>query len=77
MHHWDASSVVFVLAVLAFVAGLVLALSVITKRDCEVEQDRANTTRSTLLLLIALVVAVFILAVQRFELASSVSKLLE
>jgi glucose uptake protein GlcU len=77
MHHWGTSSVIALLALLALIIGVVLSLSVVTKRDCEVEADRANTTRATLFLLIALVVAVFVLASQRFELADSVSKLLQ
>lgn len=77
MHHWGTSSVVFLLAILALIIGVVLSLSVVTKRDSEVEADRANTTRATLFLLISFTVAIFVLVTQRLELADSVSKLLQ
>ena len=58
-HHWQVSSVVLLLAVLAFVVGLVLALSVVAKSDDKVEYDRANTTRSTLILLVSVSLVLF------------------
>lgn len=73
---WTTSSVVLLLAVLAFVIGLILTLSVITKRDCEVEADRANTTRATLLLLVAFTVGILVLALQRLELGHAVKSLM-
>ena len=77
MHsHWSLSDVVLLFAVLAFVIALVLALSVVTKRDCEVEADRANTTRATLLLLVAATVALLTLATQRLELGHVVKSLM-
>ena len=77
MHsHWSVSSVILLFAVLAFVVALVLTLSVVTKRDCEVEADRANTTRATLLLLVAATVALLTLATQRLELGNAVKTLM-
>jgi len=77
MHsHWSLSDVVLLFAVLAFVIALVLALSVVTKRDCEVEADRANTTRATLLLLVSAVVSLLTLATQRLELSHVVKSLM-
>ena len=77
MHYsWTVSSVVLLFAVLAFVIGLILALSVVTKKDDELECDRANTTRATLLLLVAFVTAVLVLAVQRLELGHAVKDMM-
>ena len=76
MHSWSVSDAVLLLAILAFVIGLILALSVVTKKDDELECDRANTTRATLFLLIAFVVATLVLAVQRLELGHAVKSLL-
>ena len=64
------------LAVLALIAGIVLMLSVITKKDEELEQDRANTTRATLLLLTSFAIAVLALVYHRYELADSVKQML-
>ena len=74
--HWQVSYVVLLLALLAFVSGLVLALSVITKKSHDLEQDRANTTRATLLLLVSVSMVLLVLAAQRFELADAVRTLI-
>ena len=74
--HWQVSSVVLLFALIAFFVGLVLALSVVTKSDDAVECDRANTTRSTLLLLAAIALVMLVVAVQRFELGETVKNLL-
>lgn len=74
---WSVASVVLLFALVAFVLGLVISLSVITKRDAEVECDRANTTRATLLLLIAFVIAVLVLVAQRHELSHAVHHLMQ
>lgn len=74
--HWQVSYVVLLLALLAFVTGLVLALSVVTKKDCELESDRANTTRATLLLLAAISLVLLVIAAQRFELGDAVRTLM-
>ena len=76
-HSWTTAHCVFVFALIAFIIGFVLMLSVIVKRDDQLDCDRANTTRSYLLLLTALVLAVFILVAQRFELAHMVKHLVE
>ena len=74
--HWQISSVVLLFALIAFVIGIVLALSVISRPSEQVEADRANTTRSYLLLLASVALVLFVLAVQRLELAEAVSHLL-
>ena len=76
MHAGHFSSALILLAVIAFVAGVILMLSVVTKRDEEVEHDRANTTRSTLLLLTSFTLAILVLVYQRHELADSVKHML-
>lgn len=63
------------LAVLALIAGIVLMLSVITKSDEDLEQDRANTTRATLLLLASFSIAILSLVYHRYELADSVKQM--
>lgn len=76
MHQWTVSSVVLLFALIAVVIGLVLALSVVTKKDGEVEHDRANTTRSTLILLVAIALVMLVVAVQRLELGEAVKHLM-
>jgi len=77
MHsQWSVSDIVLLFSVLAFVVALVLTLSVVTKKDCDVEADRANTTRATLLLLVAATVALLVLALQRLELGAAVKSLM-
>lgn len=77
MHqHWQVSSVVLLFAVLAFVVGLVLALSVVTKHDDQLEYDRANTTRSTLILLVSVSLVLLVIATQRLELVDSIKHLM-
>ena len=76
MHQWTVSSVVLLFALIAVVIGLVLALSVVTKKDGEVEHDRANTTRSTLILLVAISLVMLVVAVQRLELGEAVKHLM-
>ena len=76
MHQWSVSSVVMLLAVLALLVGLVLTLAVVAKRDSQVEEERANTIRAQLLLLVAVAVGVLVLATQRLELADSIRHLM-
>lgn len=75
-HSWTVSDAILLLAVLAFVVALVISLSVITKKDSDVECDRANTTRATLLLLVALTVSILTLAFQRLDLSHAVKNLM-
>lgn len=75
MEYFTNSHVVFLFALIAFIIGFVLVLSVIVKHDDQLECARPNITRATLLLLTALVLAVFILVVQRFELQHVVKHL--
>ena len=74
--HWQVSYVVLLLALLAFLTGVVLALSVISKSDSDLECDRANTTRATLLLLAAISLVLLVIAAQRFELGDAVCTLM-
>lgn len=64
------------LAVLAFIVGVVLMLSVVTRSDTEIVEDRPNTTRATLLLLTSFTLAILVLVYQRYELADSVKGML-
>lgn len=75
-HSWTVSDAILLLAVLAFIVALIISLSVITKSDSGVECDRANTTRATLLLLVALTVAILTLAFQRLDLSHAVKNLM-
>lgn len=75
-HSWTVSDAILLLAVLAFVVALVLVLSVITQKNSDVECDRANTTRATLLMLTALTVAALTLAFQRLDLSHAVKYLM-
>lgn len=76
MHHWSVSDVLALFLVLVFVVALVLVLSVVTKRDCDLENDRANTVRGQLLVLVAVALGALVLVVQRFELSHAVKSLL-
>ena len=75
--HWTTSQALSVLLVVLFVIALVLVLSVVTKKDCEIEADRANTIRAQLLTLLSVALGVLVLVSQRHELSAAVSHLLE
>jgi len=75
--HFHLSHCFMLLAFIAFVIGAVLALVSVSKRDCELEQDRSNVTRATLFLLVALVISVLILVAQREQLSHEVHSLME
>ena len=76
MKHWGVGDVAVLFLLLAFVVGLVLALSVITKSDDQVECDRANQVRAQLILLVAFVLGVIALVAQRYELSHAVQNML-
>lgn len=69
MHY---SGALLLLAILALVAGAVLTLALIVKSDEELEHERANTTRATLLLLASFTLTLMVVVFQRHELADSV-----
>jgi len=75
-HSWTVSDAILLLAVLAFVVALVLVLSVVTKKDSDVECDRANTTRATLLMLTSFSIGILVLAFQRLDLSHAVKHLM-
>lgn len=75
--HFHLSHCLILVAFIAFVIGAVLALTVVSKKDCELERDRANTTRATLFLLVSFTLAIFILVSQREELSHEVHALME
>ena len=77
MNSWTCSNALSVFLVVLFVIALVLVLSVVTKKDCEIEADRANTIRAQLLTLLSVALGVLVLVSQRHELASAVHHLLE
>ena len=75
--NWNLSSGFYAFAVIALVIGVLLMLVVVTTSEEDLnELDAHNTTRSTLFLLLALVLAVFILVHQRYEMVSDVKSLL-
>jgi len=75
-HSWTVSDAILLLAVLAFVVALVLVLSVITQKNSDVECDRANTTRATLLMLTSFSIGILVLAFQRLDLSHAVKHLM-
>lgn len=75
-HSWTVSDAILLLAVLAFIVATVLVLSVVTKKDSDLECDRANTTRATLLMLTAFSIGVLVLAFQRLDLSHAVKNLM-
>ena len=75
--HWTTSQALSVFLVVLFVIALVLVLSVVTKKDCEIEADRANTIRAQLLTLLSVALGILVLVSQRHELAGAVKHLLE
>jgi hypothetical protein len=77
MQNWGCSSALSIFLVVLFVIALVLVLSVVTKRDCEIEADRANTIRAQLLTLLCFALGVVVLVSQRNELAWAVHSLME
>ena len=77
MHAWGVSSVLALFLVVALVISLILLLSVITKKDAELEADRANTIRAQLLLLFVIGVAGLTLVSMRVELGHAVKHMME
>lgn len=73
---WSVANVVCVFGVVALVISLVLILYVVTRRNCEVESDRANITRASLLIWLTIALFVFLLALQRYSLQAAVSQLM-
>lgn len=77
MQNWGVSSALAIFLVVLFIIALVLVLSVVTKRDCEIEADRANTIRAQLLTLLSVALGILVLVSQRAELAHAVQHILE
>ena len=77
MQNWTTSCALSIFLVVLFVIALVLVLSVVTKKDCEIEADRANTIRAQLLTLLAVALGLVVLVSQRHELSHAVHTLLE
>ena len=77
MQDWCFSAALGVFLVVLFVIALVLVLSVVTKKDCDIEADRANTIRAQLLTLLTVALGVLVLVAQRHELGHAVRHLLE
>jgi heme/copper-type cytochrome/quinol oxidase subunit 3 len=74
---WTVSTVLALFLLLVFLVALILTLSVVTKKDCEIENDRPNYIRSQLLLFLAVAMGVVVLVSQRYELAHAVKHLME
>ena len=77
MHAFTTSNCLSIFLVVLFVIALVLVLSVVTKKDCDIEADRANTIRAQLLTLLSVALGILVLVSQRHELAGAVHSLLE
>ncbi len=74
---WHLSSAFYAFAVIALIIGVVLLLTVVTTSEKDLtENDRHNTTRSTLFLILAFVLAVFILVHQRYEVKEALKHLM-
>lgn len=74
---WTVSTVLALFLLLVFVIALILTLSVVTKKDCEIENDRPNYIRAQLLLFLAVAMGVVVLVSQRYELSHAVKHLME
>lgn len=74
--YWSVSDVILFFTVIALVLGTVLLLAQVVKKDSDLECDRANTTRATLFLLLAVAVGVITLVFQRKELQHAVSSIM-
>jgi hypothetical protein len=70
--HWSTSDILFIFTVLLVILAFVLVLVVVTRKNCEVEQERANVIRAQLLALLAIAFGVMVFLLQRKELAESV-----
>ncbi len=78
MHASMTVSVVLAMfLLLVFLIALILTLSVVTKKDCEIENDRPNTIRAQLLLFLAVAMGVVVLVSQRYELTHAVKHLMQ
>lgn len=74
---WSYSSTFYAFAVIALVIGVLLMLTVVTTDESDLtENDKHNTTRATLFLLLAFVLVVFIMVHQRYEVAHGIAKML-
>lgn len=74
--HWSVGDVLFVFFVLLFIIAFVLVWSVVTRKDCELEQNRANVLRAQLLTLLAIAGGVLVWVTYRKELTGAVQHLL-
>lgn len=74
----EVSSMLYLFAVIALVIGVVLMLTVVvqTAEEVDSDEDKHNTTRSTLFLLLAFTLAIFVLVQQRYELKDAVKSLM-
>jgi len=69
----EVSSILALFAIIALVIGVVLMLTIVvrTPEEGDTEENRYNIVRSNLFLLLALTLAVFVLAAQRYEVSAS------
>jgi heme/copper-type cytochrome/quinol oxidase subunit 3 len=74
---WTVSTVLALFLLVVFLIALILTLSVVTRKDCDIENDRANTIRAQLLLFLAVAMGVVVLVSQRYELSHAVKHLME
>ncbi len=77
MHSLSTSGALSILLVVLFVVAFVLVLAVVTRKDCDIEHERANTIRAQLLTLLAVALGVVVLVSQRHELSCAVKHMME
>ena len=78
MHNsWTVADILSLFLIVVFVIALVLVLSVVTKKSCELEADRANTIRAQLLTLLAIAMGVLVLCAYRTQLSDAVHNLMD
>jgi heme/copper-type cytochrome/quinol oxidase subunit 3 len=77
MHSWTVSDVLSLLLIVLFVIAFVLVMSVVTRKECDIEADRSNTIRAQLLTLLAIALGTVVLVSQRYQLQHAVQHLME
>lgn len=76
MTHFCTTSALLSLAVVIAVIAAILILVVVTRRDQCLEAERANITRASLLVWLAILFVLFVVVAQRNDLQNAVAKLL-
>lgn len=74
--HWSWGDVLYIFLILMFIISFVLVWVVVTRRDCTIEQERANVIRAQLLTLLTIATGFVVWLAYRMELKTAVSGLL-